>query len=88
LFFKHVRQPADLEDPGGRSITRKKTRRRASYKFTFVTREAETDVQVARDEYLLSAADRVDQSEAFRVFPDDEAAGYVLGRGASQHLSW
>lgn len=77
--------------------------RGASYKVTFVTPEAETDVQVAPDEYLLLAAHRmglelpftclqgwcitcagriedgeVDQSEAFRVFPDDEAAGYVL----------
>ncbi len=87
----------------GRSITRKKAPRKASYKVTFVTPEAETDVQVARDEYLFSAADRmglelpftclqgwcipcagriedgeVDQSEAFRVFPEDKAAGYVL----------
>ncbi len=43
----------------GRSITRKGAPRGASYKVTFVTPEAATDVQVAPDEYLLSAAHRM-----------------------------
>lgn len=74
-----------------------------TYKVTFLTPEGEIPLEVAEDEYLLSAASRagidlpftclqgwcitcagrleegqVDQSEACRVFPEDEAAGYVL----------
>ncbi len=86
-----------------RSITPREAPPRATYKVTFITPDGETDVQVAANEYLLSAAvkagldlpftclqgwcitcagriqeGKVDQSEAFRVFPEDEAAGYVL----------
>ena len=86
-----------------RSITLREAPPRATYKVTFITPDGETDVQVAADEYLLSAAvkagldlpftclqgwcitcagriqeGKANQSEAFRVFPEDEAAGYVL----------
>ena len=75
----------------------------ATYTVTFITPAGETSLEIAPDEYLLSAAHnrgldlpftclqgwcitcaarieqgRVDQSEAFRIFPEDEAAGYVL----------
>ncbi len=84
-------------------ITRRGVRLGATYTVTFVTPEGETRLEVAADEYLLSAAHstgldlpftclqgwcitcaakieqgRVDQSEAFRIFPEDETAGYVL----------
>ncbi len=86
-----------------RSITLREAPPRATYKVTFITPDGETDVQVAADEYLLSAAvkagldlpftclqgwcitcagriqeGKANQAEAFRVFPEDEAAGYVL----------
>ncbi len=86
-----------------RSITPREAPPRATYKVTFITPDGETDVQVAADEYLLSAAvkagldlpftclqgwcitcagriqeGKANQAEAFRVFPEDEAAGYVL----------
>lgn len=74
-----------------------------TYRVTFLTPDGERHVQVAEDEYLLSAAAKagldlpftclqgwcitcagrveegeVDQSEAIRVFPQDEEAGYAL----------
>ena len=85
------------------SITPKEAPPGATYKVTFITPDGTTDLQVAADEDLLSAAvkagldlpftclqgwcitcagriqeGKADQSEAFRVFPEDEAAGYVL----------
>jgi ferredoxin len=74
-----------------------------TYPVTFVTPAGEVQVDVADDEYLLSAGvaagldlpsmclqgwcmtcagrileGRADQSEARRVYPQDEAAGYLL----------
>ena len=68
----------------GRSLTRKKAPRRASYKVTFVTPEAETDVQVAWDEYLLSAADRMASNSRLPV----SRGGALPARVASRMGRW